>query len=87
MFESFRPSLVIHLASLKSVNESLFYPLRYYENDVVGAINLLETMGKFNCKNINFSSSASAMVMLIKKIQLMKILIPNHYVFIVKQNY
>ncbi len=50
---------VIHFAGLKSVAESLNYPLSYWENNFYGTINLLKIMEKFNCKNIIFSSSAT----------------------------
>ncbi len=50
---------VIHLAGLKSVNESIEEPLTYWETNVVGTINLLEAMQNYNCKNIVFSSSAT----------------------------
>ena len=50
---------VIHFAGLKSVSESIIKPISYWENNVVGTLNLLKTMEKFDCKNIVFSSSAS----------------------------
>ncbi len=50
---------VIHFAGLKAVSESLFQPLVYWENNVYGSICLFEIMGKYDCKNIVFSSSAS----------------------------
>lgn len=50
---------VIHLAGSKSVNESISDPLKYYSNNVLGLINLLFAMQKFNVKNIIFSSSAT----------------------------
>lgn len=50
---------VIHCAGLKSVQDSISYPLMYWENNVIGAINLLKVMSKYNCKNIVFSSSAT----------------------------
>ncbi|WP_075506976.1 UDP-glucose 4-epimerase GalE [Prochlorococcus marinus] len=50
---------VIHLAGLKSVNESTEEPLTYWETNVVGTLNLLEAMQIYNCKNIVFSSSAT----------------------------
>ena len=49
----------IHFAGLKSVGESVQEPLRYYENNIVGTIALLESLSKHNCKNIIFSSSAT----------------------------
>ena len=51
--------VVIHFAGLKSVNESIEKPAEYYDNNVIGSINLFEVMKKFNCKTIVFSSSAT----------------------------
>jgi UDP-glucose 4-epimerase len=50
---------VIHFAALKAVGESISQPLRYYQNNLGGTFVLLETMSKFNCKSIIFSSSAT----------------------------
>lgn len=50
---------VIHLAGLKSVGESVAEPLRYYENNVAGSINLLKAMDQANVGGIVFSSSAT----------------------------
>ena len=50
---------VIHLAGLKSVNDSFKYPLDYWSNNVNGTINLLKVMDTYNCRNIVFSSSAT----------------------------
>lgn len=50
---------VIHFAGLKAVGESSEIPLDYYAANVVGAINLLQCMEEFNCRNIIFSSSAT----------------------------
>ena len=50
---------VIHFAGLKSVSESINEPLEYWENNVIGTINLLRIMEKNNCKTIVFSSSAA----------------------------
>ena len=51
--------IVIHLASYKSVPESLKNPLKYYNNNIIGTLNLLNTMNKHNCNNLIFSSSAT----------------------------
>ena len=58
-FSDFVPDLIIHLAGLKSVSESIENPLIYYENNVIGSINLLKAMDAVKCKNIIFSSSAT----------------------------
>lgn len=50
---------VIHFAALKAVGESVAQPLRYYENNISGTINLLKAMEKYGCKKIVFSSSAT----------------------------
>ncbi len=49
---------VIHFAGLKAVGESVEQPLRYYENNITGTINLLKAMNRYGVKKIVFSSSA-----------------------------
>eukprot|EP00416_Gambierdiscus_australes_P044011 CAMPEP_0171097472 /NCGR_PEP_ID=MMETSP0766_2-20121228/47565_1 /TAXON_ID=439317 /ORGANISM="Gambierdiscus australes, Strain CAWD 149" /LENGTH=313 /DNA_ID=CAMNT_0011556675 /DNA_START=185 /DNA_END=1126 /DNA_ORIENTATION=+ len=50
---------VIHFAGLKAVGESVAQPLRYYQNNIVGTLNILSSMSKHGCKSIVFSSSAT----------------------------
>ena len=50
---------VIHFAGLKSVNESVADPLRYYENNVVGTLVLIDAMRRHGVDKIVFSSSAT----------------------------
>jgi UDP-glucose 4-epimerase len=50
---------VIHFAGLKSVGESGEQPLAYYDNNVVGALRLIEAMGECEVKTLVFSSSAT----------------------------
>lgn len=50
---------VIHFAGYKSVNESVYAPLKYYENNLDSTFNILHMMQRFDCKNLIFSSSAS----------------------------
>ena len=50
---------VIHFAGLKSVPDSIEKPSLYYENNVLGTLNLISVMQSFNCKRIVFSSSAT----------------------------
>lgn len=52
-------STVIHFAGLKAVGESVEEPLKYYENNVGGTINLLEAMQAHKVHKIVFSSSAT----------------------------
>jgi UDP-glucose 4-epimerase len=50
---------VIHLAAKKSVEESVNNPLKYYENNVGGTLNLLAAMSVKLVKTLVFSSSAA----------------------------
>jgi len=50
---------VIHFAGLKAVGESSIIPLRYYENNILGTVVLLDLMQKYNVKSLIFSSSAT----------------------------
>lgn len=50
---------IIHFAAKKAVGESMEIPLVYFDNNLVGSLNLLKCMEKFNCKNFIFSSSAT----------------------------
>ena len=59
IFNQFKPDVVIHAAGLKSVSESALDPLRYYEINVMGTINLLKALDASDCKKIVFSSSAT----------------------------
>jgi len=50
---------VIHFAGLKAVGESVQKPLKYYDNNVVGTLRLLEAMDACGVKTLVFSSSAT----------------------------
>jgi len=50
---------VIHFAGLKAVGESVEKPLKYYNNNVYGSLQLFEIMAEHNVKTIVFSSSAT----------------------------
>ncbi len=50
---------VVHFAAHMAVGESVHQPLKYYENNVSGLINLLSFMDKTDCKNLIFSSSCT----------------------------
>lgn len=50
---------VIHFAGLKAVGESVEQPLRYYENNVAGTLNLLKAIKAGGVQKIVFSSSAT----------------------------
>ena len=59
IINEFEPDTVIHFAGLKSVSESERAPLKYWNNNVVGCMNLLKSI---ESKNINFIFSSSATV-------------------------
>jgi UDP-glucose 4-epimerase len=50
---------VIDFAADSLVGESVVEPLKYFNNNVGGTINLLEAMRDYNVKNIVFSSTAA----------------------------
>lgn len=62
-FEIGRFDAVIHFAGLKAVGESVAKPLRYYSNNLISTINLMDVMSKNSCKNVRiFLTSRVAQV-------------------------
>lgn len=54
-----RIDAVIHFAGLKAVPESVEKPLKYYNNNLTGTLNLCTSMREHGIKNLIFSSSAT----------------------------
>ena len=52
-------SCVLHFAALKAVGESVSHPLRYYDVNVAGTLNLLAAMHAAEIRKMVFSSSAT----------------------------
>jgi len=50
---------IIHFAASKAVGESVKEPLKYYRNNLVGLMNILECMKRFNVGSLVFSSSCT----------------------------
>lgn len=50
---------VVHFAALKAVGESVKQPLKYYQNNLIGLLSLLEVMEKQQIHHLIFSSSAT----------------------------
>jgi UDP-glucose 4-epimerase len=50
---------VMHFAAYIDIGESFSRPADYYRNNTVNALNLLQTMCKFNVKKLIFSSTAA----------------------------
>lgn len=59
IFNQNKVDAVMHFAGLKAVGESVTNPIKYYQNNTVGTLNLLQIMQRKNVKNIVFSSSAT----------------------------
>ena len=50
---------VLHFAGDKAVGESVAQPLKYYRNNIGGAVSLLDAMQASSCRTLVFSSSAT----------------------------
>ncbi len=59
VFKAEKFDAVIHFAGLKAVGESCQIPLRYFDNNITGTINLLKAMEEHSVKKLVFSSSAT----------------------------
>ncbi len=59
VFKKYKIDAVIHFAAFIAVGESVENPAKYYRNNVIGTINLLDVMLANNVKNIVFSSTAA----------------------------
>lgn len=58
-FAAHRIDLVMHFAALAYVGESVIEPELYYQNNVVGALNLLAAMRRHNVNRLVFSSTCA----------------------------
>ena len=59
VFDEYEFDSAIHFAAYKAVGESVAEPAKYYRNNLVSFINLLELMLEYGRRNILFSSSAT----------------------------
>lgn len=59
VFDKYDIEAVIHFAAFAYVGESVEKPQKYYENNVVGTLNLLDVMLAHNVKKIVFSSTCA----------------------------
>ncbi|MBI5591920.1 MAG: UDP-glucose 4-epimerase GalE [Deltaproteobacteria bacterium] len=59
VFSQYRPKAVIHFAAFAYVGESVDHPAKYYQNNVVGSLAILDAMRRHGCRNIIFSSSCA----------------------------
>ncbi len=58
-FEAERPLAILHFAAHIVVSESVVEPLKYYENNLSGTLNLLLCAQRFGIRAFVFSSSAA----------------------------
>ena len=59
IFQKYSFEGIIHFAAYKAVGESVQNPLKYYQNNLSGLINILNKMLEFCVKNLVFSSSCT----------------------------
>ena len=54
-----KPDAVLHFAAYALVGESMGDPLKYFDNNVTGGVNLLKAMMAAGCTRLVFSSSCA----------------------------
>ncbi|MFI3321689.1 MAG: UDP-glucose 4-epimerase GalE [Rikenellaceae bacterium] len=59
VFKKYKFNSVIHFAAFKAVGESMAEPLKYFHNNMLSFITVLELMKENGVKNVVFSSSAT----------------------------
>lgn len=59
IFSKQKMDAIIHFAGSLVVSESVFNPLKYYQNNVANTLNLLEMVAEFKIKEFLFSSTAA----------------------------
>ncbi len=59
VFARYNPIAVVHFAALSQVGESMAEPGRYWRNNVLGSLNLVEASVAAGCLNFVFSSTCA----------------------------
>lgn len=59
IFDTYKIDAVVHFAAFSLVGESVTDPLKYYDNNVVGTLNLLKVMKDYQINKFIFSSTAA----------------------------
>ena len=54
VFKTHQINSVIHFAAFKAVGESVVEPLKYYQNNLIGLLNVLECMEAFDVNELAF---------------------------------
>lgn len=58
-FQEFQPVAVMHFAAFSQVGESMQDPGKYWRNNVMGSLTLIEAMVAADCKQLVFSSTCA----------------------------
>ena len=59
LLKKIKPLAVIHFAASSNVGESMINPVKYYYNNLLGTISLIEAMQKSNVHKLVFSSTCA----------------------------
>jgi len=59
VFRKYSPKAIMHFAAYAYVGESVTDPAKYYRNNVLGSLNLVEAVREFGVKNFIFSSTCA----------------------------
>lgn len=59
VIEAYKPNAIMHFAAFAYVGESVSDPGKYYKNNVVGSLNLLEAARDFGIEQFVFSSTCA----------------------------
>lgn len=59
VFDTHKIDCVIHLASFKSIGESMVMPVKYYDNNISSTISLIRQMAESKVYKLIFSSTAA----------------------------
>lgn len=59
VFSKYKIDAVMHFAAFSLVGESVANPQKYYQNNIVATLNLLDVMKEFEVKKFIFSSTAA----------------------------
>jgi UDP-glucose 4-epimerase len=59
VFQKYSPIATIHFAGLSQVGESVIKPALYWENNVLGSLNLIQSAVENNCMKFIFSSTCA----------------------------
>jgi UDP-glucose 4-epimerase len=59
VFMQYKPIAVMHFGAFSQVGESIENPGKYWRNNVLGSLNLIEKSLEYECNNIVFSSTCA----------------------------